>query len=222
MVYFNNEYQLPPRFGADDIIIDVGAHIGSFAFASLVRGANHVISVEAHPDNYHLTEQHLAEYIADDRLDLRWGAVWRSDNHDDSLYYSDFPMIDTLSNTGNVAVQTSPNGQSTPSFSLDSLIANQEIRLLKLDCEGAEFPILLTSTRLNQVQEIVGEYHEFGGDFDQCKANFQLPNYKRYTVDVLLAHLQSQGFRTEHHRHQQYADDKWTPIRLGYFRAKAD
>jgi len=220
MVYFNNEYKLPSRFEPDDIVIDVGAHIGSFAFASFVRGANHVISIEAHPDNYNLAQQHLIEYIKNGKLDLRFGAMWRSDGHLDSLYYGDIPMIEFEEwNTGNVEVQLMDNGQSTPVLSLDELIADQHIRLLKLDCEGSEFPILLTSKRLHQVDEIVGEFHEFGGDYDQTLPKFQIPEYERFTVDILLVHLQSLGFKTEYHRHQRYADGEWIPIRLGYFRA---
>lgn len=221
MVYFNNEYQLPTRFEADDIVIDVGAHIGSFAFASLVRGANHVISIEAHPDNFKRAQQHLADHIENDRLDLRWGAVWRSDGHHDTVFYGDFPMIgDDILNTGNVEVSTTNNGHATPVIALDDLIADQNIRLLKLDCEGAEFPILLTSKRLDQVEEIVGEFHEFGGDYDQYSPNFKLSNYDRYTVDIVVSHLQSHGFLTESHRHQRYEDGEWIPTRLGYFRAK--
>lgn len=220
MVYFNNEYQLPARFEADDIIIDVGAHIGSFAFASLVRGANQVISVEAHPDNYHRAQQHLSEYIKDGRLDLRFGAVWRSDDNHDSLFYGDFSMTGDLSNTGNTEVHITHNGQPTPKLALDDLIAQHHIRLLKLDCEGSEFPILLTSNKLHQVDEIVGEFHEFGGEFDHCAPNFQLPDYDSYTVELLLTHLQSQGFTTEFRRHKRYAGGGWIPMRLGYFRAK--
>ena len=34
------------------------------------------------------------------------------------------------------------------------------ISVLKVDCEGAEFPILLTSRLLDRIDRIVGEYHE--------------------------------------------------------------
>ena len=221
MVYFNNEYHLPPRFEVDDVILDVGAHIGSFAFAALVRGAKRVISIEAHPDNAYRAQQHLEAYLMAGRLDLRWGAVWRSDNNADRLYYTDYhTKAEHLTNTGNVAVHTKPNGRSTPKFALDDLIAQEHIRLLKLDCEGSEFPILLTANRLNQVDEIVGEFHEFGGEFDQCRPNFQLPGYDNYTIELLMAHLQSQGFTTEYRRHQRYTDGDWYPLRRGYFCAK--
>ena len=83
----------------------------------------------------------------------------------------------------------------------------------------AEFPILLTSNRLHQVDEIVGEIHEFGGEFDDHQPSFHLPHYNRYTIDLLIAHLQLQGFTTEYHRHKQYNDGEWMPLRIGYFRA---
>jgi len=35
------------------------------------------------------------------------------------------------------------------------------VRLLKIDCEGSEFPILYTSKMLEYVDEIVGELHFF-------------------------------------------------------------
>src|SRR4051812_882477 len=38
----HNEYRLPQAFRADDVIIDIGMHIGSFCYAALTRGSNHV------------------------------------------------------------------------------------------------------------------------------------------------------------------------------------
>ncbi len=37
-----NEYRLPDSFRPDDIILDIGTHIGSFCNAALERGAQHV------------------------------------------------------------------------------------------------------------------------------------------------------------------------------------
>ena len=34
-----NEYSLPERFEPDDVILDVGMHIGSFCHAAALRGA---------------------------------------------------------------------------------------------------------------------------------------------------------------------------------------
>jgi hypothetical protein len=46
--------RLPERFSPDDIIIDIGAHIGAFAYACLQRGAGRVIAFEPEPENYAL------------------------------------------------------------------------------------------------------------------------------------------------------------------------
>ena len=47
----------------------------------------------------------------------------------------------------------------------------RRVRLLKLDCEGAEWPILLTSQRLDLIDEICGEFHEIGGQFLEISEN---------------------------------------------------
>ena len=35
----DNEYNLPQSFEPDDIVVDIGAHIGGFSYAALERGA---------------------------------------------------------------------------------------------------------------------------------------------------------------------------------------
>ena len=41
-----NEYHLPLAFEPDDIVIDIGAHIGSFAQAVVSRGCRRVYCIE--------------------------------------------------------------------------------------------------------------------------------------------------------------------------------
>ena len=55
----DNEYLLPSRFQADDVIIDIGAHIGSFTYAVLDRGAGLVIAVEANRDNFRQLQHNI-------------------------------------------------------------------------------------------------------------------------------------------------------------------
>ena len=82
------------------------------------------------------------------------------------------------------------------------------VRLLKLDCEGAEWPVLLTSQRLGLIDEICGEFHEIGGQFPEIGEDragqqpvFSFANLEKFTIDVLVDHLNDAGFTVTWHRH---------------------
>ena len=84
------------------------------------------------------------------------------------------------------------------------------VRLLKLDCEGSESPVLLTSQRLGLVDEICGEFHEIGGRISTSAtivrpgpSAFALDNYTKFTIDELVAYLEQAGFTVTHRRHRR-------------------
>ena len=58
-VLFGNEYRLPAKFGADDRIVDIGAHIGMFAVACLERGARRLWCYEPVQANFDLLDTNL-------------------------------------------------------------------------------------------------------------------------------------------------------------------
>ena len=65
------------------------------------------------------------------------------------------------------------------------------ISVLKVDCEGAEFPILLTSRLLDRIDRIVGEYHELRA---QLPAHVRIPGYNEFVIEGLAAGLERAGF----------------------------
>jgi hypothetical protein len=79
---------------------------------------------------------------------------------------------------------------------------NKRVRMLKLDCEGSEFPILLTSQSLHLIDEIRGEYHEFGGEYDDrsIPEMARVSGYDRFTIAELTDALQRAGFSVESDR----------------------
>ena len=83
------------------------------------------------------------------------------------------------------------------------------MRLLKLDCEGAEWPILLTSRRLHLIDEIVGEFHEIGGPFleigEERPAARRVPLRSRSRVHDRRARrcLRDAGFGVTCRRHRR-------------------
>ncbi|HJZ76249.1 MAG TPA: FkbM family methyltransferase [Vicinamibacterales bacterium] len=217
-----NEYQLPPRFVPADIVLDVGAHIGSFAYAVVSRGAEHVCCIEPDRENCALAAEHLKPYIDRGFVRLVEAALWRSDPNDDVLRfdgYHPFPRsylgMEGIVNTGNGSVVWG-EGRPVDKVAFDDLVDSatqrgaRRVRLLKLDCEGAEWPILLTSRRLHAIDEIVGEFHEIGGSFleigeDRPSATpmFRHDRFARFTIDDLIRYLEAEGFRVTYRRHRR-------------------
>jgi len=81
-------------------------------------------------------------------------------------------------------------------------------QLIKLDCEGAEWPGLMTSRRLGELPELLGEYHEVGGDYDHHDGRvYNLP-YDHLTVKNLEHHLRTVGhfdrFESTRHHYEHY------------------
>jgi FkbM family methyltransferase len=190
-VVIHNDYDLPPRFDPTDVIVDVGGHIGSFTYAVLKRGAGTVYCCEADADNFRLLRHNLRPY--GDRVRLLPWAVWRSDQR---VTHLRLRTPEDPRNTGAIQVTTAGSGAAVPVLPFDELVLRAaaggagRIRLLKLDCEGAEWPILLTARRLDLVDAICGEYH-----LDACTGLFAVRGYSDYTPALLERHLAEHGFR---------------------------
>jgi FkbM family methyltransferase len=219
-VFHCNEYELPHALASSDIVIDVGAHIGCYALAAAFRGSRRVVGIEANGANFALAAINLKHRIESGAIRLILGAVWRSDANDDTLRCEPFPHLDTLINTGGSGVLPGPgNSAAVPKLALDELLVEEtrggteRVRFLKLDCEGSEWPILLTASRLDLVDEIVGEFHEFGGEHDGLQTPYRIAGCDRFTSDMLKDVLERAGFAVEIRRNQ-------VARRLGLFFAR--
>jgi hypothetical protein len=84
-------------------------------------------------------------------------------------------------------------------IALDEILAKFErIKLLKLDCEGSEFPILLTSRLLARVEKIIGEYHEVDtATMQSLDPKAKLPGLTAYPAHLLADKLQTCGFEVK-------------------------
>lgn len=214
-----NEYRLPDRFAPDDVVIDIGAHIGSFAQAVLARGCENVTAIEPDRANFDIAADYLRPHIDRGALRLERGAAWRSDRNGDELRfdgYHPFPKsfagMQGILNTGNGSVIWG-RGEPVANIAFDDIVdratkGGRRVRLLKLDCEGAEWPILLTSQRLDLIDEIRGEFHEIGGEFLEISEDrgtqapvFRFANIAKFTIEVLVDVLEHAGFTVTWRRH---------------------
>jgi len=202
-VYNQNEYNIVD-LNESDVILDIGSHIGSFTKLCFDKGSKNVISFEANYDNFNLSESNLKDYPTN----INNLAVWRSDSDEKQV---SFYLDSYESNTGVGTVMTE-YGNKVDTISLDTILSNYEsVRLLKIDVEGSEFPILLTSKLLNKVNEIIGEFHEYES-LDELPENCKIDGYSKYTRLDIINYLTQQGFFVE-------VDEVDWSNSIGFFRA---
>jgi FkbM family methyltransferase len=221
-VFVFNEYRLPERFKPGDVVIDVGAHIGSFAEAAVSRGCRKVVCIEPDRSNLEIAAANLRPHVESGRVELVRAAAWRSDRNADALRFDghhpfpkSFPGMEGIVNTGSGSVIWG-SGEPVAKVALDDVVdratdrGERRVRLLKLDCEGAEWPILMTSQRLGLIDEICGEFHEIGGPFPEIGEDrvakdpvFSSGSPEKFTIDVLVGHLEGAGFAVTWHRHRR-------------------
>lgn len=199
----HDEYRLPDTFRAEDIIVDIGTHIGSFCYAALKRGSGNVYGFEAEKSNYVRASENLRSF--GERVRLKNKAVWRSDEAVDKLTFT--PSTDEENTAGgNVWSDGEVEVDAVP---FDEVIrevtggGEKRVRMLKVDCEGSEFPILFTSQSLHLIDDIRGEYHEFGGEHDEHRIPeaMKVQGYERFAIAELTEMLERAGFNVTSVRH---------------------
>jgi FkbM family methyltransferase len=189
LVFVKNEYNLD-NFNSADIVMDVGSHIGSFATAAATRGSRRVHCYEVNPENRSLLKMNVADICIVENYGL-----WRSDIFEPELKYN---KSSDKFNTGGGGIDSKGEFEVEVlpfDFEVIRLLHRykaNKIRFLKLDCEGSEFPILLTSRYLSLIDEIRGEYH-LGY---RHKGNELLGRSQFYLEDISSA-LEKAGFKVE-------------------------
>ncbi len=215
-VLSGNGYDVSGAFDPLDVVMDLGAHIGSFSWACLARGARRVFAYEVEPRNFRILEANLAH--SSFPVAMRNVAIWRSDIVGEPLFYApDLGAASTVVNTGTVQVGNH-RGQPVPAvMRFDDAIKEAaessphgRVRLAKLDVEGSEFPILYTAKRLELVDELVGEYHA------QAVGLGMHAGLPPFTVEALTCHLRQQGFGVTRSKKPDHQPG------FGLFRAKRE
>jgi FkbM family methyltransferase len=144
-----------------DTVVDIGAHIGSFAVYA-GRMAKRVVAYEPVPENYKVMEMNL-ELNGMSNVTSIHGCVGGKRtskriyiSEGNTCGHSEFHLC---GGTRYIDVK---------STSLDNVFIDNNlgrIDFLKIDCEGGEYEILNNTSMhaLNRIDKIAMEYHEFDG-----------------------------------------------------------
>jgi FkbM family methyltransferase len=117
-------------------VIDVGAHIGTFARRALAQGASRVISIEASPATAESLRRNLAEPIQAGKSSVFENAAWSSKGT--LKFYTGGNMGDTTMDRGGREI-------TVRSDTIDSIVEGLGLTradLIKMDIEGAEVDAL--------------------------------------------------------------------------------
>lgn len=144
-------------FKSGDIVIDIGAHIGAFSIECAIRGAK-VLAFEPDPENFKILKKNIEVNGFENIISVYDLAVSNftgtAELYKDSKNNGSHSLIKgCIDNgiSGSLKVET---------ISLDDILLNYDsCKLIKLDCEGAEYGILQGSN-LNKVEKITCELHD--------------------------------------------------------------
>ena len=184
-VWMINEYEIEDfEINANDTVIDIGAHIGLFSLlVSHLCKAEKILSFEPISENFDLLVSNLKLNHIENILPFNM-AVSKNSGRLDLFLNNDQSAHSIFSkNLKSISVE---------STSLQKIFDENKIsscKMLKLDCEGAEYEIIdsLPSEYLDKIQNIVIEYH--------------LADTKPELVKSLILKIENAGFKIKTRPH---------------------
>jgi len=152
-VYFKEEFRVHPN----DIVIDIGAHIGTFSVIAASVGAT-VYAYEPSTDSYEVLLKNIAangSKVYPHKLGIM-GSAGERELHLERHHYASNNFYDKST------FNDSQEVEKAECITLDDVFAMEKLDhcdFLKLDCEGSEVEILENSSNLDKVNRIALEYH---------------------------------------------------------------
>ncbi len=156
-IYLDEVYDRFYKMMQDDIVIDVGAHVGAFTLKAARRVRNgKVVAVEPHPSNYRL----LLKNIAFNKLEnvIPINSALSNYHGMAKLYLSKDSVQHSLRSTKGKYIEVEVK-------TLDWLLSElklSKVNFIKIDVEGAELDVLKGAEKTleeNDVFLAIGAYH---------------------------------------------------------------
>lgn len=166
------------KLGLDSIIIDIGAHIGTFSIFAAKKAKNVALyAYEPDSKNYEILNENIVlNNLGSQIRTFKLGVGKRKGIR--TLFMSE-------NNFGNHSFYgKSKKRAKIKTISLKDVFEDNKLlkcNLLKLDCEGAEYEIIYNTPKkyLQKVQNIVMEYHP-NGSGKEMKEFLESNNFKAH------------------------------------------
>ena len=138
-------------------VLDIGAFIGDSSIYFILKGAKKVYAIEPHPNAYkEMIENIKLNNMEDKIIPINMGISY--DNNYIMIYTKDMTLVaGSFFNSNN-------NGIKVPAGKLSNIIDkyNIDAQVLKMDCEGCEYDIILKDyDTIKEFDEIGFEYHAY-------------------------------------------------------------
>ncbi len=165
-------------FFHDDLIIDVGAHIGTFAIplSSKVKNGK-IYAIEPCKETYDILEKNIKLNKVKNVIPCK--LALSSSNKTTRLYHGSTNLGHSLTFENEGACENVETADLKTFFKRYGI---KSCDFMKLNCEGSEFEIILSADRetLRKTDFYVISYHEYYN--------------KKYKKEDLIEHLKSNGF----------------------------
>ncbi len=165
---------------AKNSVIDIGGHLGFFSlYAASLNSKVPIFCYEPHEGNFALLKEHLRLNRIKNVKAKRLAVA----NHQgqSTLLVSKEHLNHSIVH----AIEDTNETQAVDCITLEKIIDRHrlgQVDLLKMDCEGAEFQILMDSKKcvLDKVSSIFLEYHDWvpSGDHHKLKAYLEKMGFK--------------------------------------------
>jgi len=186
-VILTNTYKLEPAHVINRSVIDVGANLGMFSIMCAALGAPQVLACEPVPPTCELLVAHVARAQLRDRITCVRAAI--TGKHSGAL------MMGMHADSGkNSFYDVGTHSQLVSTLTLADVITmcTQDQILLKMDCEGAEYDILLDSAPsvFDRIDRIMLETH---GDLHPTHKGLQILHDKMTALGFTQKSYQPYG-----------------------------
>jgi FkbM family methyltransferase len=163
--YYKTEFKLKPN----DVVIDVGAHIGKFSIPLLISNPEiQIYAFEPDVDNYACLKKNFELNSIDHSKCILFNGVLSDSTSDKSFSKGTYSTQGSIKDLGFSYQDENAVTYNVKSFTLEDIFQERKIQscaLLKLDCEGSEYLILesLSDDIFSKIHIIFMELHAVEG-----------------------------------------------------------